>query len=396
MANTLTNLLPTIYDALDIVARELVGFIPAVTRNSTAERVTLNQNVTFPIAPAVTLSDITPGQLPPDDGDQTIGTSTLTITKSKYAPVRWSGEEQLGVSNTYPTNVQPTIMRDQFAQAMRALCNAVEADLFTAVNTGASRAFGSNGQTLPTTAPFATASDLSDSAGVRRILDDNGTTQTDLHLVLGSAAMQNIRGKQAVLFRVNEAGTAELLRQGTIGMLEGFAIHNSAAVVQVAAGTGAAYVTSGSSAAGTNTVVLATGSGTVLPGDIVKFAADTNNLYVVTAGISAPGTITLGTPGLKVTIPTGNAMTIIAAHTPNFAFNRAAVQLVTRAPAMPVGPDGRPMDAADDVIEVVDPISGLAFQVAAYRLYRRIKYEVGLAWGVKTIKNDFVATLIGA
>lgn|SRR5215813_668106 len=393
MANTLTNLLPTIYEALDIVARELVGFIPAVTRNSSAERVTLNQNVTFPIAPAVTLSDITPGQLPPDDGDQTIGTSTLTITKSKYAPVRWSGEEIRGVSNTYPTNVQPTILRDQFTQAMRALCNAVEVDLFSAVNGGSSRTFPI---TVPGSAPFATAGDLSDSAGVRRILDDNGTTQTDLHLVLGAAAMQNIRGKQSVLFKVNEAGTTELLRQGTIGQLEGFNIHNSAAVTSFTKGTGSAYVTSGSSAAGTNSVALVTGTGTVLAGDVVTFAADTANAYVVTSGVAAPGTITLGTPGLKTTIPTGNAMTILGNHTPNFAFNRAAVQLVTRAPAMPTDLSGTPMDSADDVTEVVDPISGLAFQVAAYRLYRRIKYEVGLAWGVKVIKNDFVATLLGA
>jgi hypothetical protein len=43
---------------------------------------------------------------------------------------------------------------------------------------------------------------------VRQILDDNGSPQTDLHLVMGSAAMANLRGKQSVLFKVNEAGTA--------------------------------------------------------------------------------------------------------------------------------------------------------------------------------------------
>lgn len=381
MANTLTGLLPVLYEALDVVSRELVGFIPAVTRNSSAERAALNETITYPIAPAATTSDITPGVTAPNDGDQTIGTGSLTISKSKYSPVRWNGEEQKGVKNS---GVFERIIKDQFSQSMRALVNLVETDLASTF-VSASRAYGTAG-----TAPFGTAADLSDFAQARRILEDNGAPTHDLHMVVGSAAMANIRGKQNVLFKVNEAGTDQLLREGIIGRVEGLNLHNSAQVKAFTKGTGTSYVTSGSTAPGVTSIALVTGSGTVLAGDVVTFAADANNKYVVGTGVAAPGTIVLNNPGAIVTIATGNAMTIGNSYTPNMAFSRNAIHLVTRAPAMPEGGDD-----ADDVIEIQDPVSGLAFQVAVYRQYRQVRYEVGLAWGFKAVKQEHMMILMG-
>ena len=37
-SNTLTGLIPTLYTALNVVSREMVGFVPAVARDSTADR----------------------------------------------------------------------------------------------------------------------------------------------------------------------------------------------------------------------------------------------------------------------------------------------------------------------------------------------------------------------
>lgn len=69
--NVLTSIMPTIYAALNVVSREMVGFIPAVNRNSSAERAALGNTVSVPIADSGELEDIVPGQLPKDSGGTT-------------------------------------------------------------------------------------------------------------------------------------------------------------------------------------------------------------------------------------------------------------------------------------------------------------------------------------
>ena len=49
--STLTNLIPDAYAALDVVSRELTGFIGSVTRDSTADRVAAGQTLRSIVAP---------------------------------------------------------------------------------------------------------------------------------------------------------------------------------------------------------------------------------------------------------------------------------------------------------------------------------------------------------
>jgi hypothetical protein len=102
MSNTLTNLIPDAYAALNVISRELVGFIPAVTRDAAVERAAVGQLVRSHVVPSASSSNITPGVTPPDDGDQTLGNVAVTITKAKRAPFRWNGEEQRGLNNGGP------------------------------------------------------------------------------------------------------------------------------------------------------------------------------------------------------------------------------------------------------------------------------------------------------
>lgn len=386
MANTLTAVLPILFEALDVVSRELVGFIPAVTRNSSLERAALNQVITYPVVPVVTGENITPGAAPAASGSQTIGSGSITISKSRAFPVLWNGEEQRSLSNGDKPQLR-NIMRDQFAQAFRTACNEVETDL-AALYAKASRAVGT-----ATTAPFGTANDMTDAGNAFKVLDDNGAPRTDRHLVLGTTAMANIRGKQSVLFKVNEAGTEQLLRNGIVGRLFGFDIHDSGQVPTTVIGTASgAFTNAAGYAVGATSIVLAgSGSGSFTAGNVITFAGDTNKYVVTTGGTAVSGTITIAAPGLRGSIAAAvTAITMGSGFTANMAFSRNAIHLITRAPAMPEGGDD-----ADDVMELQDPVSGLGFQVALYRQYRQVKYEIGLAWGVQMVKPEHSVILLG-
>lgn len=381
MPNVITNLIPDLYSALDVVSRELVGFIPAVTRDSTADRAAVGQSVRSFVAPASTASDITPAVVPPDDGDQAIGNVPILITKARRVPVRWNGEQSLGLNNNGPGVLN--VRANQFAQAMRTLVNEMEADL-GALHASSSRAYGTAGTT-----PFATT--LADPANARRILSDNGQWTGDMHLVIDTAAGANMR-TLTQLTKANENGGDQILRQGVLMDIHGFAIRESAGVKQsVAVGTGASYTTDTAGyAVGATAITLITGTGTVVAGDVVTFAGDSNK-YVVASGVAAPGVITLAAPGLRKAIPTSaTALSITAAATRNLAFARSSIVLATRAPALPDNGD-----LAIDRTSITDDRSGITFEIAAYAQYRQMQYEICAAWGVKAIKPEGMAILLG-
>jgi hypothetical protein len=255
MANTLSNLIPDVYAALDVISRELVGSLPGVSRDASADGVAFGQTVRSHATRANSaVGDVAAAMAFPAAADQTIDNKTLTISKSRFAPFSWTGEEQRGVDNGGPGYL--TIKQDQIAQAFRALVNEMESDVCTALYKGGSRAAGASGTT-----PFATT--LSDSAQLRKILDDNGAPMSGRSLVIDTTAGANLR-TLAQLTKANEAGTSMTLRDGELLNLHGFSIRESAQIQRPAVGTGASFVLNGSHAVGATSITVKTGTGTIL------------------------------------------------------------------------------------------------------------------------------------
>jgi len=386
-ANTLTALIPDIYQAMDVVSRELTGFIPAVGRATGVERAAVGQAVRIPVSTVQTATDIVPAMQVPTPPDNTLGVGSMAITKARAVGFGFTGEEQRGLSTGGPgyLSARASIV----AEAIRTLTNEIERDLAIEGANNASRAWGTSG-----TAPFTT-DDLSPIAQLRRILNDNGAPPGTRSLVLDSIAASNLITVKN-LSRVNEAGSQMTLRQGQLLDVYGMSIKETGQGVTHVKGTAAGATTNASGyAIGATVITLASaGTGTIVADDVITFAGDANQYVVVTgdADVSNGGTVTIEAPGLRAAIPAiATAITVTNTFAVSgVAFSSDALWLAMRPPAIPE--EG---DLAVDRMMLTDPYSGVTFEFCIYLGYKMVRYEVGLAWGVKATKPRHIALLKG-
>jgi len=377
MPNSLNDLIPSLYTSLQEISRELVGAIPACMRDMTAESAADGQVVRVPITPPAKNVNITIGTPPTATGDA-FGHIDLKITKFRIgAPIIWNGEEEMAVKNTLSE-----LKRNQFTQRMRALVNEMEEDVCLEAVTGAQGGvYGTAG-----TAPFVT-NDMVDLSQLVKIFNDIGAPQSTRQLVANTSAAANLRN-HGVLYRANESGTTELLRQGIIGRLFGFDIRESGGFRQFKA-TGSGYLVNGTFAEGDNQIQVDTGTDVIKKGSVITIAGDTTK-YIVTEDFAGTAGLLKFSPGLKKAPADNAAITIVSEFLPSAVFTSDAIVLATRAPAMPEGGD-----EADDVAVITDPATGLSFQVAFYAGYRQRRIEIGAAWGVKTVNPQHSVVLLG-
>lgn len=379
MPNTLTALQPILFSAAQQVSAEPFGVVDAIATDFSDQGVARGDVVKVPVAPTRAAADFEPGNVANTGGDAVADEVSVQITKSRKVSWHLTGEQLRSLDNG-ATSAE--WIRQLVAQGMRTLRNEAEVDCAAAIKVGASRAFGT-----AATNPFAgSPGNINAIADVRKILADNGAPLADLQLCMDTTSGTNLR-KLGIIQQADQAGSDAERRSGNFLRQFGFQLRESAGIRPHTAGTGEDYVTSGITAARSRAVTLATGTGTILPGDIVSFAADTANKYVVGAGITAPGVITLGRPGALVEIPTANALTVGAAYTPLLAFERSAIVGIMRPPVMPPNPTISQMLISDGM--------GMTYLMLDISQYGQRTWELHLAWGFKVVQGEHVAILLG-
>ena len=284
MANTvtLTNLAPEIYKAMDRVSREVVGAISGSIIN-TADAAGVNAAAfgdkikSMRTPKTVPTSSFTPSMALSSATDKSAVFDEFALDQTARDDLPLLGET---VRRLNQAGGQAEAFRvDTFAQIMRAIVNQMEAYLVGVIAKGASRAVGAAGTT-----PFA--SNLTVLTAAKKELIDNGSPQDNQYsFVMDTSAGMNFRNLSN-LQKVNESGTSDLLRNGSLMETMGFFLKESAGVGLHTKGAGAGYDANGAIAVGDTTITLDGGtvnSTGIKAGDIVTFAGDTNK-YVVNTG----------------------------------------------------------------------------------------------------------------
>lgn len=376
MSNVFTALQPVLYSAAQEVSNEPFGVISGIAASFDDKAVALGDTVKVPVAPTRSTENYTPAMTTTAGTDATASTVDVEITANKMVSWNMVGEQLRSLQNG---GTDAEWVRQMVAQGMRALRNGAEVDCAAAIKQGASRATGTAG-----TNPFASTIDI--LPDTRKVLFDNGAPMADLQFCINSTAGVAAR-KLAIIQQAYQAGSDAERRSGDLMRQFGFVIRESAGIATHTKGTGTSYVTSGSTAAGVRDIALITGTGTVLAGDVVTFAADANNKYVIGTGVTAAGTISLGRPGARVTIASANAMTIGNDYTANLAFERNAVVGIMRPPVMPPNPLIQSTYISDK--------QGLTYLLVQIAGDGMVTWRLHLCYGFKVVQPEHVAIVMG-
>ena len=383
MANTLTALAPTLFGVADEIAAEPSGALNAINMNYDDKGVDLSGSVTIPIAPAASVGTYTPAMTTTAGTNKTA--TTLTISSFTNDETSWhlTGEEVKQLENGDTNRVEWA--RQLIGEGMRAFRNAMSAAACVAIKIGASRATGTAGTT-----PFA--SDLTDLTNARKILRDNGAPMTNLQCVVTTDAYLKLTNL-GIFQQANLAGSDEERRTGIMKRQFGFQFHEDANIVAHTIGTPSGTLASATEPVGETSIAYdGDTNGPWTAGDVVTFGsgggsgtADANKYINSAANTASP--LILNKPGLRLEHVDNDTMTVGAAYTGCYAFEKSAVIGVVRPPIIPASPLIKQLKITDKF--------GLTYLLCEIVGDGMTTWRLNLAWAFKAIKSEFIATILG-
>lgn len=381
MANDLSAIIPKIVAGGLLALRRFTTLPALINTNYSTEAAGKGDTINVPLPVALPAIDVTPAATPPAGNDITPTTVAIQLNKWRQStPFHLTDKDLHEVE-------QRSVLPMQASEAIAGLAEDLNANIFAEYK----GVYGYVGTAATT--PFA--SDLTAATNARKTLNNQKAGLQDRRIVLNPDAMANALGNRAIQDASFRRQGEDTVRTGVIGEILGFTWVEDQQVPSHTAGTASGATTNNAGyAVGAKTVTLASaGTGTILVGDVITFAGDTQT-YTVTTGdadVSNGGTVSFE-PGLVVAIPTSNtAITLKATHVVNLAFQRAAFALAMR-PLADMTVEGAP---AAFIQSAVDPVSGLTLRLEVTRQHKRWAWAFDILYGVKLVRPALAVRVAG-
>jgi len=175
-----------------------------------------------------------------------------------------------------------------------------------------------------------TPSSMNDLAAARKFLNKAKAPLGNRYAIWDTEADAEFT-KMANLFKVNEAGTNETLREGQIGRVYGLDNYMTQAIEEHTPGATGTPLIDGAATAGASVIHVDGLTTAFTVGDMFTIAGD-NTIYTVNkVGDLSTGEMDINiTPALQANAADNAAITVGAAATNNLVFHRDAIVFVTR------------------------------------------------------------------
>jgi hypothetical protein len=371
MANTNTNIMPRILARGLQVLRENASMPRLVNGDYSAEAARKGTTIDIPVPTATTTTDVTPSNTPPAGVDKNYDLVQISLNQWKKNQPFYLTDKELAEIDANQHFIPMAV-----DESMRALAQTVNQYIFSMYK----GVFGFYG--TPGTTPFAT--DVKGATQTRAILNTQKCPKANRRGMLDFTAEANFL-ELAQFANLEQTGDQAVKIEGQMGRKYGNDWYSDDDVPFHTAGTGAGYLVNNVAgyAAGTKTIAVDTGTGTIVQGDIITFAGSTQT-YAVTSALS--GNNISFYPGLVTTLADNTAITLKASHRVNLIFHRDAFAFATRS----LQDDG---DA--NTVTMQDPKTGLVLRLEKIREYKQTLYEFDILYGAQLVRPELACRLAG-
>lgn len=373
--NDLTALFPKILANGLIELRKNTFATQIVSRNLDNEVAQQGKTIDVPIYKSGAVKDVAPGKDPVQADDTAPDVKQLTLDYWKEVDFYLTDREMGEIMN----GAIPAILQ----QKVQDLASYMDASIYEVAKNRAYLVAGT-----PGTTPFAT--DTEDAREISKLLNKALCPKANRFMVIDPDAEFNAYGLPQFA-DASIAGSTDVIQAGNVGQRLGFNWLMTQNLPSHTKGTATGVATSGATAAGATTILLtATGAGTVVEGDKLTFAADSDNYYPVKSTVNLSGTavaVTLTRP-LEIAIPDANGVSLLSDFAANIALNPMGLTFAQR-------PLGDVVTAGAEVMEMTDSETGLTLRLEATRQNKQTKWSLDALWGIESFRPECLGIVAG-